>query len=390
MMRRKRVTRSILVGLAFLGLAPAVAQPEAETTPPILEAETSGVLPLPPAGPHRVIVASGNGFKIVNGDTAKMEGSVHGGWPAVLAVAPDNSRFYVSETYWSRGNRGQRSDLVSVYDGTTLKLLNEIAVPGRLLIDGRSPYFGISANGKRGYVFNLEPASSVQVVDLQKNKFVGNIEIPGCGLIYPYRDEGFASLCADGSLATVTVNAAGKGTLKQTAPFFTAETDPVFEESLIDRTTGEGFFITYTGQVHPVTLGAEPSFGKVWSLQSAAGLSDATPDVTLKTWRPGGRRPFAYHRASKMLYVLMHEGKHWTQKVEGTEVWAIDTAEQRVKGRFKLPTAGRVIGVSQDAAPQLYVAGEGDWLWIIDPANGKILRQMDEIERVGMIQVMGF
>lgn len=389
-MRRKRLTQSILVGMAVLAGLPAMAWADDAAEPPILEAETSGVMTLSPAGPHRIYLASGNVHKIVNGDTAKMEGSIHGTWPTVLAVAPDNSRFYVSETYWAHGNRGKRDDMVSVYDGTTLKLLNEIALPGRLIIDGRAPYFGISASGKRGYVFNVEPASSVQVVDLQKNKFLGNIEIPGCGLIYPVRDEGFASLCADGSLATVAVNAAGKGTIKQSAPFFNAETDPVFEESIVDKTTGEGFFITYTGMVHPVTLGGEPSFGKPWSIQSVAGLSPATPDVTLKTWRPGGRHPFAYHRASKTLYVLMHEGKHWSQKVEGTEVWAIDTVGQRLKGRFKIPTAGRVVGVSQDAAPQLYVAGEGDWLWIMDPANGKILRQMDEIEQVGMIQVTGF
>lgn len=390
MMRRTSLIRSIFVAAAFIGSFPAMALADETSVPPILEAETSGVTTLSPAGPHRVFLASGNGFKIVNGDTAKMEGMIHGSWPTVLAIAPDNSRFYVSETYWSHGNRGKRSDMVSVYDGTTLKLLNEIPLPGRLIIDGRAPYFGLNESGTRGYVFNVEPASSVQVVDLQKKKYLGNIEIPGCGLIYPYRDDGFASLCADGSLATVAVNAAGKGTLKQSAPFFTAETDPVFEESIVDRTTGESFFITYTGMVYPVTLGAEPAFGKSWSLQSVAGLSPATPDVTLKTWRPGGRRPFAYHRASKTLYVLMHEGKHWTQKVEGTEVWAIDTVDQRLKGRFKLPTAGRVIGVSQDADPQLYVAGEGDWLWIIDPRNGKILRQMDEIERVGMIQVTGF
>lgn len=380
-------------GIAWAGIASAADTPPpapASPPPPILEAETSGTLTLGPAGAHRLYIAAGEGFTIIDGDTAKVEGTIHGGRAGVLAVAPDNGHYYVSESYWSRDNRGERVDLVSVYDSASLKLVNEIKLPGRLIASGRMPFFSISASGTRGYVFNLEPATSVQVVDLEKKKFLSTIEVPGCGLIFPYRDEGFASLCADGSLATVTVDAKAKGTIRQSQPFFEAETDPVFEESLVDRKTGQAWFITYNGLVHPVKLGGEPVFGEPWSLQAAAGLSPATTEPQHKTWRPGGRRPFAIHMASGTLFALMHEGKPWTQKAEGTELWAIDVATRQVKGRFRVPTAGRVVGVSQDEKPLLYVAGEGDWLWVMDPENGRIVRQMSEIRRPGMIQVTGF
>ena len=386
---------SIFVAVAFLGCAATppsgAADPISETAPPpVLEAETSGTLTLPPAGPHRLYLASGRGYTIVDGTEAKVEGHIYGGYGSVLAVSPDNSKFFVAESYWSKGNRGKREDLVSIYDASTIELIDEVKLPGRLIAGGRMPYFSISADGRTGFVFNVEPATSVQIVDLEKGKYRSNIEIPGCGLIYPYKNEGFASLCADGSLLTVEVNARGKGVLKQSEPFFDAEADPVFEESLVDRESGEALFITYSGKVIPVTLGETPEFGESWSIQETADMAPGRPDVQQETWRPGGRRPFALHTATNTLFVLMHKGKHWTQKEHGSEVWAIDTATHHLKGRYQLPTAGRVIGVSQDDAPQLYVAGDGNWLWIMDPETGKITKQMDEISRAHMIQVTGF
>ena len=380
--------------MCVAGQAQAQAQNVAATAPsvppPILEAETSGTMTLPPATPHRLFLHAGDGFTIVNGDTAKVEGTINGNYGAVLAVSPDNSRFFVSESYWARENRGERVDLVSIYDGTSLLLTKEIKLPGRLIASGRMPFFSINASGDRGYVFNLEPASSVQVVDLDRGKYVSTIEIPGCGLIFPFRNEGFSSLCADGSLATVMVNAKGTGEITHSKPFFEAEVDPIFEESVVDRATGLAFFISYTGKVYPVTLGREPMFAMSWSLQGAAGLPAAIGDVQIKTWRPGGRRPFAYHSASKTLYVLMHEGKHWSQKAPGTEVWSIDVTTQQINGRFPLPTAGRVVGISQDASPLLYVAGDSDYLWILNPETGKIIRQVDELKRANLIAVTGF
>ncbi len=374
---------------ASTATAPTPAKPGA----PIFESETSDVAALPPATPHRLFIASrsgGGGVTIINGDTAKVEGTVNGSGAVGFAVAPDNSRFYISESIWSRQNRGTRQDLLSVYDGTSLKLLHEIALPGRLIASGRVPYFTLSADGARGYVLNMQPAPSVVVVDLKAQKVLSEIETPGCGLIYPYQNQGFAALCADGSLASVALDANGKAAITHTPVFFNAEQDPVFEESLVDRSTGQALFITYTGMVHPAALGATTTLAEPWSLQRAAGQGAATTQPQAEAWRPGGRHPFAIHTASGQLFVLMHKGKHWTQKAAGSEVWSFDTRTKTLNRRFELPTDGYALAVSQDAKPQLYVVSEEGWFWVIDPETGRIERNMKDVGRAALISVTGF
>ncbi|MET0270955.1 MAG: amine dehydrogenase large subunit [Sphingomonas sp.] len=370
--------------------APAITDPAAPP-PALLESETSDIATLPPASAHRVFLAArGGGVTIINGDTAKIEGTVNAIGAAGFAVAPDNRAFYVSESIWTKGNRGTRQDMVSVYDGTSLLLTNEIKLPGRLIASGRIPFFSLNASGTRGFVYNMEPAASAIVVDLPGGKVLSTVETPGCGLVYPFRDEGFAALCADGSLASVKLDAKGRGAITHSPVFFDAEKDPVFEESIVDRANGKALFITYTGMVHPATLGATSTVGEAWSLQRAAGLAAATTAPQQKTWRPGGRRPFAWHVASGRLFALMHEGKHWSQKAAGTEVWVIDTNTRTLLTRYELPTNGYTIQVSQDVDPQLYVVSEDGWFWRLDPVTGKIQKALDGLGRPGLMAMTGF
>ncbi|CAN7524844.1 amine dehydrogenase large subunit [Phenylobacterium sp. LjRoot219] len=387
---------STAVAAVALSALPAAAQEPAQAappaaTPPPLPSETLGTGLLPPATPHRYFLsARGGGVTIINGDTAKIEGTVNGSGSFGFAVAPDQSRFYISETIWSKQNRGKRQDLLSIYDGTTLELLHEVELPGRLIASGRTPYFNISHNGARGYVYNFEPAPSVITVDLVKRKVLSETPTPGCGLVFPFRDEGFASLCADGSLLSVTLDARGRAQATASPVFFDSENDPVFEESLVDRATGQAIFVTYTGLVHQVQLGAAPSFQPAWSILRAAGQGPATTAPDHKTWRPGGRRPFAYHPGSGRLYVLMHEGRHWTQKQAGSQVWVLDAKTQEIVRRIDLPTNGYIVSVSQDAQPLLYVTSEEGALSVMDPENGKVLRSLDKLGRTALAAVVGF
>ncbi len=373
---------------ALIAALPASAGAGQEPRP-VLEIEEPGTEVLAPFTPHRLFLSTGDGFTIVDGRSRKVEGVLYAGAAPVIDVAPEGRRIFVAETYFSRGNRGTRVDLVSIYDGRTLELLSEIPVPGRLIAGGRSNYFALSGSGRRAYVYDFDPATKVHVVDTERRRLLSTIEIPGCGLVYPVRDDGFATLCADGSIAFVPVDTRGRGEIIRSAPVFDAERDPVFEESLVDRQTGEGLLVTLTGRVIPASLGREIRFGEPWSLQQAAGLAPATTGVQHRTWRPGGRRPFAFHRASGRLFVLMHEGKHWSHYDPGTEVWVVDVGERRVVARHPLPTAGRLVGVSEGEDPLLFVAGEGDWLWVLEPASGKILGQLPEIRRPGMIRTSG-
>ncbi len=209
--------------LYVAGLLPYVAL--AGDLPPPLAPEVSDVATLPPSTPHRFVTVGRSGSVIFDGDTGKIQGSIPSGYIANIAIAPDNSRFYVSETYWTHGARGTRDDLLTIYDGKTLNLIKEIPLPGRALV-GKVQNFDLNAAGTRAYVYLLSPAGAVTWVDLKKQKVGGTVEVPGCALVFPWGDTGFSSLCGDGSLASVVVPESGKPTVTHTKPFFDANVDP--------------------------------------------------------------------------------------------------------------------------------------------------------------------
>ena len=358
-----------------------------------VEPEQSDVATLKPNGPHRFFtIGFGDlSFGIFDADSGKLEGSIPAGYAPNLAIAPDNSQFLVSETYWAHGSRGKREDLVSIWDAKTLKLVKEITLPGRALVVGKLQDFQLSADGSKGYVYIMRPASSVVWLDLKKQAVGGTVELAGCALIFPWGNSSFGSLCGDGSLATVNLDAAGKAVVTHTKPFFDANNDPIYENSLIDRNTGKALFLSYTGLVYPAKLGSDPAIDKPWSIQQAAGFAAAGTGVQELAWRPGGDQPAAYHKASGRLFVLMHMGTYWTHKQGGTEVWVLDTNTRKLLKRIPLqplPTSGlagehvpyyATIGVSQDAEkPLIYlVSNEGGGDVVMDAGTGETLRKVE-------------
>lgn len=379
-----------LLSLSLLcaGLCGA-AQPAAPLQP-----ESSDLAVLPAAGPHRLLVGGDfrdGDVRVVDGDTGKLQGTFYSRSGANLVIDPRGKYYYVAETSFAHGNRGTRSDYISIYDDQ-LKLAGEIVIPGRLISVPKSPTFDVSADGKLGYVFNMQPASSVSVVDLDARKLAATVETPGCGMVYPWGESSFAMLCADGTLATVQ-RRNGKFAVARSAPFFDAERDPVFEESLVDRQTGRALFISFTGRVYPVQLGDKPEFAAAWSLSEAAGLPAASTTAELLAWRPGGSRLAAWHKASNRLYVVMHAGTHWTHKQDGNQVWVFDISTHKRVGRYILGGDVASIAVSQDEKPLLYAAmggvGAPGRIAILDALTGEELRVAQGI-RGTALNVHGF
>jgi methylamine dehydrogenase heavy chain len=396
MMTSQLCTRLGAVGSLMLGLAAAPVLGAGAFVP-----DTSDVATLSPSGPHRFFTSGGQAFNILNADSGKLEGSIPAGYAADLAIAPDNTQFYVSETYWAHGSRGERQDLVSIWDAKTLNLVKEVALPGRMLVGGKLHNLDISADGSKLYTYVMSPASAVVWVDLKKQVVSNTIEIPGCALIFPWGDAGFSSLCGDGSLATVTISEQGAAEISHTKPFFDANKDPIYENSFVDRVTGDALFLTYTGLVYQAKLGARPVIEKPWSIQQAAGYALAGTGVQELAWRPGGGQPAAYHKATGKLFVLMHVGNYWTHKQGGTEIWVLDSHAKSVVKRFALqpiPTSGlgddrvpfyTAIGVSQDAAkPLLYLLGDGGTV-VLDATSGETVRKID-FAGGGTVMVTGF
>jgi len=377
-----------LVGLAALALAgSALAQPAQPAKPPAAPAsvapETSDVATLPPAGPHRLWLENlfDGSVQIIDGDTGDLQATVQGASLSSYAASPGERAIYVAESIWSLGNRGQRQDMITVYDGTTLGLQSEIPLPSRAFIVPTPQTFALSADGARAYVYSMQPASSVVVVDLPGRKVLRTVDTPGCALSFPFGADSFASLCGDGSLATVTTGGA-KPTLVRSAPFFDAERDPVFEQSPTDSAAGHSFFITYSGVVHPVRLGPKPEFEAPWSLQQAAGLAPASLENGALAWRPGGRSPVALHRATGTLYVLMHAGEHWSQGKPGTELWVVDTHLRKVVRRMELDGPVTGVAVSQDAHPLVYLLDEKQTLSIRGADTLEELRKIEDVDAV--------
>jgi len=377
---------------ARIGL-PAHAAPAAgQDTPPVLQSETASVTPFQGLTSHELAYSAMDGIappgiRIIDGDTAKEVAEVYSSEYANFVWAADNRTLYVSETYWALGNRGKREDVLSIYGGPLLQNEGEIALPGRMISDPKTHTFALSPDGHYGYDYSFQPAPSVTVIDLKQRKVLTSVEIPGCGLVFPFGERGFAALCGDGSLAVADVDAKGQYAVHRSKRFFDIMNDPVYDESVADRDSGLALFITYDGWVHPVHLGDQPRFEKPWSIEEAAGLSAATSQVGQITWRPGGQAVAAYQKATGRLFVLMHEGHPWSAEQAGSQVWVLDVSRHRLLERFDVPESAVVVAVTQDAQPLLFALSDS-WLWVMSADSGAVLRAT-QIVPPGVVRVRG-
>jgi methylamine dehydrogenase heavy chain len=342
--------------------------------------EAHSVAVLPPAGPDRLYVLdmvfshpiAGKAF-VVEGREQKVVGSITAGYMPSIVIAPDHKQIFVLGSFWSRGARGERTDVVTYYDASTLAPTAEVVLPpGRFLIADKAHNADLTSDGKYLLVTNMAPATSVTVIDVAQQSVIGRVETPGCTFVYPSGPNRFASLCADGSMFTASFDAAGKATSQRSKPFFDVKNDPVFEHAGLDRQGGIAHFLSYRGQVLSVDLSS-----------SAAVLREPWPILSEKDarkgWRPGGWQLLAFHRASSRLLVLMHRGGDWTHKQAGSEIWVMDVATRRRVGRIKLKEPAGSIAVSQ--APQdarLYAMG-GHRLYTYDLDTGKYLGKLEEM-----------
>jgi methylamine dehydrogenase heavy chain len=355
-----------------------------KTVPPPLKAEVSDVATIAPSStvPHRFFSSSyGGSIVIYDGETGKIEGEVPAADDGNIALSPDGGKVYIAETMWSHVNRGNRIDLLSVYDLKTLTLQKEIELPGRALVAMKIRNLDLSPSGKRAFIYSLRPASSVVWVNLETQTVGGTVETPGCAMVFAWADDGVSSLCGDGSMSVITLPPSGAPKITHTKPFFDAANDPIFDNSVIDHATNSMVFMSYTGLVYTAKLGPEPVIEKPWSIQEAAGLKPATTAVSELAWRPGGVQPFAVHKDSDRLFVLMHAGGYWSHLGPATEVWVLNLKTHALLARYgvaqKPPANAISIAVTQKAKPQIILMTRADGDTILDADTGEELRKID-------------
>ena len=306
---------------------------------------------------------------LIDADQGRMLGMVSGGYGhAMLQLAPDGERFAVLSTHFSRGVRGDRTDVVTLYDSKTLTAGQEVVIPPKRY--GGLPFIGtmpVTDDGRFSLIYNFTPEQSVTVVDLAAPKLVGEFPTPGCGLLYPTGPRRFFMQCGDGSLQTLTLGADGAAQVGAVSAKLFADDDPATEKG-VRIGPAQWLFFTYSSEVHLIDgAGKAPVRKAKWSL-----LDQATAG-----WRIGGLQPAAYHAPSGRLFTLMHEGGVNTHKDPGGEVWVYDAKSGKRLQRIKLDGTATSIAVSEDDKPLLYTVMAGvDALVIYDAASGAKLRSV--------------
>lgn len=285
---------------------------------------------------------------LIDVDDGRMLGMVNAGFGVpVTMTSPNGLEIYVPETHYSRGSRGERTDVLTFYDAGSLAPTAEVVLPAKRAHNAVPvANEALTDDGRFAAVFNMTPATSLSIVDLAERRLAGEISTPGCSLVYGAGRRRFVLLCMDGALLTLDLDErGGEAAKRRSEPFFDPEKDPVTEKAV--RWHGRWLFVSFAGRVHPVDVsGEEPTFGEPWPLIEAAD-SD---------WRIGGSQHLAVHQDSSRLYSLVHVGGADTHKDAGTEVWVYDLeARERVQ-RIELESPGYTyLGVPLEFGR--------DWVW---------------------------
>ncbi|MGK0222033.1 MAG: methylamine dehydrogenase heavy chain [Limisphaerales bacterium] len=308
-------------------------------------------------------------MSVVDAESGRFLGMMSAGNFATLDVSSARQEIYIGETYYSRGTRGERSDLLTIYDMANLDRLAEIALPNkRAAIVVNKGATAITESGKFMLVFNLTPGTSVSVVDLDKREFVGEIQTPGCSLVYPTQAHNFFMLCGDGKLFHIELDDTGRLSSQQKSDkFIDVDADPLSEKS--SKVGNAWYFISFKGDVQPIDAAALP--GERWSLTNDKERAEG--------WRPAGWHWTAGHPDGRLWVAMMPEGFDGSHKNPATEVWLFDTASGTRTARIPLKTIGLSIDVSLEAEPRLLVVNALGALDIYDATSGEYQRTIYDL-----------
>jgi methylamine dehydrogenase heavy chain len=306
----------------------------------------------------------------VGADSREVKGQLQAHDSATILIPDQRGELYVADTVWSRGTRGVRTDFITVYDKQTFNPIGEIVLPGgkRALITAMEGLTTFTDEQRMELVFNFTPASSVTIVDLVNRKVLGDVDIPGCSLVYPTGKRGFSTLCASGTLLSVKLDANGAVAARaETKPFNPLDTDPLFTASTLIG--GIRYFPSLHGRIQPIDMrGEEAKVLPDWPLVSTAEQSGG--------WRPSGWEILTSDE-QKLLYVLMqpdaHEGTH---KDPATEVWVYNVATKARLKRIRLVRPGSSIALTHTSEPLLLVQA-GERLDVYEASDGSLQRSLD-------------
>lgn len=269
-----------------------------------------------------------------------------GFWFNSLVTSEQREEIITVETYFSRGTRGERSDVVVRYDAKTLTPKSEIKIPPKRMNSVKNTgLVTLTEDEKLLLVVNYTPAQSISVVNLADNQFVEEIETPGCSVVYPAGNRDFYSICGNGGFMHIKLDDEGHlVSLKRTQKLF----DPVddFLTIAASRLGNTWYFVSIQNNVYAIEMDQENiSLQQSWSL--------LTKDEREDQWLISGMHHTAIHQASQRLYVIMHQGEPETFEEPGTEVWVYDLKSQQKIQAIEMEDLTISIAVDQGPEPRL-------------------------------------
>ena len=386
-----------LLGALALGSVAGGAAVQADAVPPPLPIEPTGVIQTLPATypPSWFLVHDAAFFHMGDGkvyviDTAaetlaqQVKGTFNVSLIGNIVQSARRGEVYATETFHSRGSRGDRLDVLTIFDQQTLAPAGEVMLPtGKRFMGMPQRYALLLMNDDRWLgVANFSPATSVTLIDLDSRKIIGEIPTPGCVLVYPTGKAGFSSLCADGRFLSTELAADGS-VAKQTRTdvFFNSDTSPIFERPAVIGKTA--YFPSIAGLVYPVDIGGSVAkVGEPWNLVPEAERA--------QNWAPSGIGLIDRDDQGRF-YIIMHpDATYGSYQGGGPEVWVYDAAAQKRVQRIKLQAWGLSLAVSRGENPLLMVVNPTDMsLEMYNTDSGKFIKTISGFGQETPLMVHG-
>lgn len=351
--------------------------------PPLPIEETGRVATLPASYPEDWVMVDEASFfnmfggKVIVLDIAetkpanRIKGLMDKSLLGNFTQAKTRPEFYIIESFHERGSRGKKTDVLVIYDKTTLSPIKEIVWPtDRLQALPERYSMAVSGDERFLFVANFNPAASFTVVDLNKHEIVETIGTPGCVLTYPTGNRAVSSLCSNGGMLTTVID--DNGRLKsrhRIEPFFDTDTTPIFERpAIID---GVAYFPSFTGDIHAIDMGDDIArYIESWSL-----VSDAERQAN---WRPSGLVLNDKDDQGLFYIIMQPDGYDGSQTHGGNQIWVFDMAKKQRTKIIEAPNGALSIALTRGDRPKLVITNGELNLDVIDATSGEFIQTVGD------------
>lgn len=289
--------------------------------------------------------------------------------------AKKRPEFYIMESFHARGARGPKTDVLTIYDKTTMATSKEIIWPDtRLQSLPRRHAMALTPDEKFLFVANFSPAASITVVDLDTKEITETIGTPGCVLTFTTGKRSVSSLCSNGGMLTTVVDGSGKlKSQHRIEPFFDTDKTPIFERPVIIDEIA--YFPSFTGEVHVFDFSGEVAkYLEHWSLVSK--------EEKKKNWRPGGLVLNDVDEQGIMYQIMHADGYDGSQTHGGSQVWLFDMQAKKRLKMIDIPSWAVSVAVTRGKEPLMVVTNGELQLDIFNPRTGKLIQTIGDFGNV--------